>query len=213
MPDLTGRIADRLRRARVLPAVTIERVEDAVPVARALAAGGLDVIEILLRTPTAIEALYRIRRDVGDVVVGAGTVLSRTMATDAAEAGANFLVSPGGTAALCEAAEATGLPFLPGAATATEAMLLLERGYRVQKFFPAEALGGPAALKALAGPLPEIAFCATGGIHAGNAAAYLSQVNVLCVGGSWVAPPDRIAAEDWAGITELARAATRKPRA
>lgn len=212
MPGLTDHIAERLGRARVLPAVTIERVEDAVPVARALAAGGLDVIEILMRTPAAAEAIYRIRREAGEVIVGAGTVRSKAMAADAAEAGAAFLVSPGGTPTLCEAAEATGLPLLPGAATATEAMLLLERGYRIQKFFPAEALGGAAAMKALAGPLPEIMFCTTSGVHAGNAASYLARPNVLCVGGSWVAPADRIVAQDWAGIIELARAASRLPR-
>ncbi|MCZ0813920.1 MAG: bifunctional 4-hydroxy-2-oxoglutarate aldolase/2-dehydro-3-deoxy-phosphogluconate aldolase [Pseudomonadota bacterium] len=193
--------------APVIPVLVIDIPEQAAPLASALVAGGLPVLEVTLRTPAALEAITAMRAVQG-VIVGAGTVLNSQDAQAAHQAGAQFAVSPGSTPNLLEACAALDLPLLPGATTATEAMLLLERGYDMLKFFPAEASGGVAALKALAGPLPSLAFCPTGGVTPENAGDYLSLPNTLCVGGSWVAPTDALREGDWARITSLARAAS-----
>ncbi|AEW93759.1 MULTISPECIES: bifunctional 4-hydroxy-2-oxoglutarate aldolase/2-dehydro-3-deoxy-phosphogluconate aldolase [Streptomycetaceae] len=193
--------------ARVLPVVVLEDVADAVPLARALVAGGLPAIEVTLRTPAATAAIERIAAAVPEAVVGAGTVLSPRQARAAADAGARFLVSPGWTPRLLDAMAATGLPFLPGASTASEVMALLERGVGEVKFFPAEAAGGAAYLASLAGPLPGARFCPTGGIDAGRARAYLALPNVGCVGGSWMLPRSAVGAKDWPAVERLARAA------
>ena len=191
----------------VVPVLTVEAVEIALPLARALVAGGLGVLEITLRTPAALQVIETIAGEVEGAAVGAGTVLAPAQYEAAARAGARFVVSPGATPALLDAAAASAVPFLPGAATSSEIMTLLERGHSCLKFFPAEPAGGIAYLKALAGPLSEACFCPTGGIDARIAPRYLSLPNVLCVGGSWIAPADAVAAGDWPRITVLARAA------
>jgi 2-dehydro-3-deoxyphosphogluconate aldolase/(4S)-4-hydroxy-2-oxoglutarate aldolase len=193
--------------APVIPVIVIEDWKAAAPLARTLAAAGLPAIEITLRTPSAMQAIRAICGEVEGAVVGAGTVLTGDQLEDAAEAGARFAVSPGISPSLLAAATAAALPLLPGAATASEAMALFERGYALQKFFPAAPAGGVAYLKALAAPLPDIRFCPTGGVDAGNAASYLALPNVACVGGSWVAPAEAIAGGDWERIGELAKSA------
>lgn len=196
------------RRAPVIPVLLVEEVAHAAPLARALVAGGLPVLEVTLRTPAAFEVIAAMAGIAGGIV-GAGTLLTPEDVAKAKAAGARFGVSPGATPALLKACAAHDLPLLPGAATASEAMALLARGYNVQKFFPAGAAGGVPFLKALASPLPQISFCPTGGITAGNAADYLALANVLCVGGSWVAPRALVQSGDWAQITRLAQAAAR----
>lgn len=191
----------------VVPVVTIERVEDAVPLARALLAGGLPVLEITLRTPAALDAVRAILAEVPDVIVGVGTVIKPLDVTHAIDAGADFLVSPGTPPGLAQALADAPVPALPGCATVAEAMMLAALGFPVLKLFPAEASGGVRWLKAVAEPLPEIRFCPTGGVNGDNAASYLSLGNVLAVGGSWVAPAAAIAAGDFTGITARARAA------
>lgn len=190
--------------APVMPVVVLENANDAVPLARALVAGGLPAIEVTLRTPAALSAIRAIADEVPEAVVGAGTVVTPKNAAEAVAAGARFLVSPGATPALLDAMEASGAPFLPGVSTASEAMALLEREVNEMKFFPAEASGGAAALKALAGPLPQARFCPTGGITLATAATYLALANVGCVGGSWMVPGEALAAGDWQRITSLA---------
>ncbi len=200
---------------RVIPVVTLARSEQAVPLARALVAGGLPVVEVTLRSPAALDAIAEIAHQVPEAVVGAGSLRAPKQIAQARAAGARFGVSPGHTAALldaAEAAEAGNLPYLPGAATASEAMALFERGYDLIKLFPAGPLGGPAALRALAAPLPEIEFCPTGGIGPDNLADYLACPNVACIGGSWLAPPELLAAGDWAGIEARARRAAEAGR-
>ncbi len=197
-----------LAGARVIPVVTLARAEQAVPLARALLAGGLPVVEVTLRSPAALDAIAEIARELPEVVVGAGSLRRPAQIVEAQAAGARFGVSPGHTAALLDAAESTGLPYLPGAAGASEAMALHERGYDLIKLFPAGPLGGVAFLKALAAPLPEIEFCPTGGVGPDNLADYLTCPNVACVGGSWIAPTELLAAGDWAEIEARARAAT-----
>ncbi|MGW2119973.1 bifunctional 4-hydroxy-2-oxoglutarate aldolase/2-dehydro-3-deoxy-phosphogluconate aldolase [Streptomyces zhihengii] len=192
--------------APVLPVVVIDDAADAVPLARALVAGGLPAIEVTLRTPAALDAIRAIASEVPEAVVGAGTVISPRTVEDAAAVGARFLVSPGWTDALLDAMRASGLPFLPGVSTASEVVALLERGVHEMKFFPAEAAGGTAYLKSLAGPLPQARFCPTGGITPATAPAYLALPNVACVGGSWLLPPDVLAAKDWGRVEALARA-------
>ena len=194
-----------LLKARTLPVLVIEDVAHAVPLARALAQGGLSVLEVTLRTPAALQAIAAISREVPEVVVGAGTVLSRRDLAAAMGAGAAFTVSPGITPALLEAVHELQLPFIPGVATASDIMAAREAGLTTLKFFPAEAQGGVAALKALSAPFADVRFCPTGGITAANAAAYRALPSVLCVGGSWMAPQDAIAGGDWGRITELAR--------
>jgi 2-dehydro-3-deoxyphosphogluconate aldolase/(4S)-4-hydroxy-2-oxoglutarate aldolase len=201
-----------LFKAPVIPVLTIERVEDAVPLARALAAGGLAVIEVTLRTAAAFEALRAIAVDVPAVTVGAGTVTDSSEVASAVAAGAKFLVSPGTPRELAAALAEAPVPALPGCATVSEAMALAARGFSALKFFPAEASGGVRWLKAVAGPLPALRFCPTGGIDAANAAAYLALGNVAAVGGTWVAPADAVAARDFARITALAREAAKLRR-
>ncbi|MFF8539718.1 bifunctional 4-hydroxy-2-oxoglutarate aldolase/2-dehydro-3-deoxy-phosphogluconate aldolase [Streptomyces werraensis] len=193
--------------APVVPVVVVEDAADAVPLARALVAGGLPAIEVTLRTPAAPDAVRAIAAEVPGAVVGAGTVLTPEQVTDAVAAGARFLVSPGCTDALLAAMRAAGVPFLPGVSTASEVMALLERGVREMKFFPARAAGGTAYLKSLAGPLPQARFCPTGGIGPDTAPEYLALPNVVCVGGSWMLPEDAVAARDWDRVERLARQA------
>lgn len=206
-PDTASQETARLcRLAPVIPVLVIEDASTARPLAEALIAGGLPVLEVTLRTDAALEAITAMAEVPGGIV-GAGTLLNPEDVRAAQDAGARFGVSPGATDRLLDACEAAALPLLPGAATASEAMRLMERGYRTQKFFPAEAAGGAPALKAIGAPIPQVSFCPTGGITPQNAASYLSLPNVLCCGGSWVAPKNLIAAQDWEGITALARAA------
>jgi 2-dehydro-3-deoxyphosphogluconate aldolase/(4S)-4-hydroxy-2-oxoglutarate aldolase len=198
-----------LANVPVIPVLTIERVADAIPLARALVDGGLPVLEVTLRTGAALEAAERIAREVPQAVVGMGTVTSSDDIDAAIRAGAKYLVSPGTPPQLAEAFVGASIPVIPGCATASEAMTLAARGYRLLKFFPAEASGGMAWLRSMSGPLPGLRFCPTGGIDGRNAAAYLALPNVAAVGGSWVAPQDLINAGDFAQITQLARAASR----
>ncbi len=200
-------IAAIMRMAPVIPVLTIEWEADAVPLAQALVAGGLPVLEITLRTEAALAAASAIIAEVPDAVVGLGTVLSPADIEGAHSIGARFGVSPGLTDALSAAADATGLPFLPGVATASEAMRAMELGHRHLKFFPAEPAGGIPTLKALGAPLQDLRFCPTGGVSAGTAPDYLALPNVLCVGGSWLATKAEIAEGAWHAITAKARAA------
>lgn len=193
----------------VIPVLTIERLADAVPLARALVAGGLPVIEVTLRTKAALEAIGAIAAQVPDCIVGVGTVTRVADIAAAIGAGARYLVSPGTPSELAAALAGASVPVLPGCATVSEAMALSARGFKVLKFFPAEASGGVAWLKSVAAPLPDLKFCPTGGIDPKNIATYLACPNVLAVGGSWVAPKDAIAAGDFARISELAREAAR----
>ncbi|MEV4947544.1 bifunctional 4-hydroxy-2-oxoglutarate aldolase/2-dehydro-3-deoxy-phosphogluconate aldolase [Streptomyces sp. NPDC053755] len=193
--------------APVVPVVVIEDAADAVPLARALVAGGLPAIEVTLRTPAAPAAIHAIAAEVPEAVVGAGTVISPSGVADAVAAGACFLVSPGWTDGLLDAMRASGMPFLPGVSTTSEVVALLERGVTDMKFFPAEAAGGVPYLKSLAGPLPRARFCPTGGISLASAPSYLALPNVGCVGGSWMLPGDALAARDWARVESLAREA------
>jgi 2-dehydro-3-deoxyphosphogluconate aldolase/(4S)-4-hydroxy-2-oxoglutarate aldolase len=197
--------------APVIPVLVVEDASIAGALAAALVAGGLPALEVTLRTPDALEVIREMAKIEGGVV-GAGTLLTSKDVEAAKEAGATFGVAPGATARLLDACEANDLPLLPGAATATESMALLERGYTVQKFFPAAANGGAPALKAIGAPIPQVKFCPTGGVSLANAHEYLSLSNVLCVGGSWVAPIDLVKAGDWAGITALAAQAAALPR-
>lgn len=192
--------------APVVPVLVIDDLAHAAPLAKALVAGGLPALEVTLRTPVALDAI-RAMAEVEGGVVGAGTLLTPDDVKAAKAAGAKFGVSPGATDRLLAACEDEGLPLLPGAATATEVMTLLERGYSVQKFFPAEASGGAPALKSIGAPIPQVKFCPTGGVSLTNARDYLSLSNTLCVGGSWVAPKDKLITGDWAGITALAQEA------
>jgi 2-dehydro-3-deoxyphosphogluconate aldolase / (4S)-4-hydroxy-2-oxoglutarate aldolase len=199
--------------APVIPVLTVERVADAVPLARALVKGGLPVLEITFRTEAALEALAAIAREVPEAVVGAGTVLDAAQVRRAMVAGARFGVSPGCTPALAKAVKEAGLPFLPGIQTISEAMALRELGFGLLKFFPADVAGGTAWLKAAAAPLAGLRFCPTGGIGIASAPDYLALPNVACIGGSWVAPRDAVAAGDWPRIERLAAAAAALKRA
>lgn len=189
--------------APVIPVLVIRDADHARPLAEALVAGGLPALEVTLRTPAALEAIRRMS-DVDGAVVGAGTVLSPNDAQAAHDAGATYAVSPGATPTLLQACEAEGLPLLPGAATPSEVMALLERGYEMQKFFPAEAAGGVPMLKSMSGPLPSVTFCPTGGVTPKNLSTYLALPNVVCCGGTWVAPEAMMIAGDWDGIAALA---------
>jgi 2-dehydro-3-deoxyphosphogluconate aldolase / (4S)-4-hydroxy-2-oxoglutarate aldolase len=198
----TGR--DLLGISPVIPVVVIDDAVDAVPLARALARGGVAVMEITLRTVAGLAAIERVAAEVPETTVGAGTVTTPEEAEAARRAGARFIVTPGATDRLLAAALETGLPLLPGASTLTEILRLRERGQQAVKFFPAEAAGGTAYLSAVAGPVPDVRFCPTGGITPVNAARYLALPNVGCVGGSWLTPPALVRAGDWAGIEKLA---------
>jgi 2-dehydro-3-deoxyphosphogluconate aldolase / (4S)-4-hydroxy-2-oxoglutarate aldolase len=194
-------------KAPVIPVLTIEAVRDAVPLAKALLAGGIKVIEVTLRSAAALGAIKAIAEEVPEIIIGAGTVTKPADIEAAAQRGAKYLVSPGTPAELAAALADAELPTIPGCATASEAMALAARGFKLLKFFPAEACGGIAWLKSVAAPLPDLRFCPTGGIDMKNAAAYLALPNVVAVGGSWVAPKEAIARGDFARITTLAREA------
>jgi 2-dehydro-3-deoxyphosphogluconate aldolase/(4S)-4-hydroxy-2-oxoglutarate aldolase len=196
-----------LEQAVVVPVVVVERRETALPLARALVAGGLRMLEITLRTPVAFDVIRAIAAEVGEAIVGAGTVLTPAQYQEAERAGARFIVSPGATPGLLDAAGTLAAPLLPGAATASEVMALAERGFRDLKFFPAEPAGGLSYLKALGGPLPQVRFCPTGGIDLARAEAYLNLPNVVCVGGSWMMPVEAVAGGDFARISALAKQA------
>ncbi len=195
-----------LKTAPVIPVLTVHGPDDAVPLARALVEGGLSVLEITLRTEGALKAIEAIKHAVPDAILGAGTVLSSSQVEEARSAGSRFLVSPGSTVKLAEAAAHAGIALLPGVATASEAMAMAELGHHILKFFPAEPAGGVSYLKSLSAPLPHLMFCPTGGIDEAKAKTYLALPNVICVGGSWVTPADAIKAGDWAKITQLAKA-------
>src|SRR4051812_15692240 len=195
------------RLAPVIPVLTIEDARQAIPLARTLVEGGLPVIEVTLRTGAALDAIAAIAKAVPEAIVAAGTVTSAPQIAAVIEAGARFIVTPGTPPGLAEALAAAAVPAMPGCATVSEALVLADLGFEVLKFFPAGASGGQAWLKSAAGPLPELKFCPTGGIDAGNAGAYLALPNVVCVGGSWLAPPAAVARGDFEGIAELARAA------
>ena len=203
---------DLLAVSPVIPVVVVDDVEQAVPLARALARGGVRIIEITLRTPAGLAAIERVAAEVPEMVTGAGTVTTPAQVHAVQRAGAQFLVTPGSPPGLLSAAANSGMPLLAGAATLTEMMTLAEHGLEAMKFFPAEASGGAGFLKAVSGPLPHLRFCPTGGITPGNAADYLALPNVGCVGGSWLTPKDAVASGAWARVEELAREAAALPR-
>ena len=209
MTDKTAKLLSTLKLQPVVPVLIVDDAKSAVPLARALVAGGLKAIEITLRTPAALEAIRAVADEVEGAVAGAGTILDAKQYDEAVKAGSQFIVSPGTTRDLLKAAADSDIPLLPGAATASEVMSLRAEGYTVLKFFPAEQAGGAAYLKSLSSPLAGVSFCPTGGISLKNAMDYLSLPNVVCVGGSWVAPKDLVAAGDWDGITKLAAEAFR----
>lgn len=191
------------KTATVIPVLTIERIQDAVPLARALVAGGVRTLEVTLRTSVAIEAARAIMAEVSEAVVGIGTILNPADFTRVEKLGVAFGISPGLTPDLLKAAAHSSLPFAPGIATASELMMALSHGFDVAKFFPAEQAGGIKALRALGGPFPSVRFCPTGGVGEANAATWLAEPNVVAVGGSWLCPPAEIRAGNWAGITAI----------
>jgi 2-dehydro-3-deoxyphosphogluconate aldolase / (4S)-4-hydroxy-2-oxoglutarate aldolase len=195
---------DVMQDAPVIPVIVLNDVAHAVPMARALVAGGIRMLEVTLRTPVALECIERIAKEVPEAVAGAGTVRTPAEVQAAARAGARFAVSPGFTNAVGQACRDNGLPLLPGVATGSEIMMASEAGYKELKFFPAMQAGGPAMLKAWSGPFFDVKFCPTGGVSVANAKEFLSLPNVICVGGSWLVPNDALAAGDWTRITELA---------
>src|SRR5580704_18286937 len=199
--------------APVIPVLTVASVEDGLAQAKALIAGGLYAIEVTLRTPSALEAIKAIANNIPDAVVGAGTIVSADQINQAVAAGAKFLVSPGAPAALAKAAAQSPIPFLPGCATASEAMALRELGFRALKLFPAEAVGGAKLLASLAAPLSDLRFCPTGGIDLAKAPDYLKLPNVACVGGSWMLPKAALGCGDYAAVETLAREAAGLARA
>jgi 2-dehydro-3-deoxyphosphogluconate aldolase / (4S)-4-hydroxy-2-oxoglutarate aldolase len=198
---------DVLKLSPVMPVVVIDDAAQAEPLARVLLASGIKTIEVTLRTDAALDAIREIARTAPEMIVGAGTVLNLTDLEAAIEAGARYALSPGATPKLMKAARNAKIPFIPGVATSSEIMRGLDLGYTHFKFFPAEQMGGVAALKAQHGPLPNLKFCPTGGISADKAPSYLALPNVLCVGGSWIAPADKIKAHDWAAIETAAKQA------
>ncbi|UYO74747.1 bifunctional 4-hydroxy-2-oxoglutarate aldolase/2-dehydro-3-deoxy-phosphogluconate aldolase [Halomonas qinghailakensis] len=197
-------------KAEVIPVITIERLEDAVPLGRALVEGGLTVLEITLRTDCALEAVKRMREALPGASIGVGTVLTPAQYRQAEQVGADFVVTPGATEALYRYGVESPVPMLPGVSTISELMTGWQYGYRRFKFFPAESSGGAKAIKAFGAPIPEARFCPTGGITVDNADTYLSLPNVMCVGGSWLTPKAMVEAEDWEGIRELARQAAER---
>jgi 2-dehydro-3-deoxyphosphogluconate aldolase/(4S)-4-hydroxy-2-oxoglutarate aldolase len=207
MVNVQSDLPSLLGLAPVIPVVVIDDEAAAVPMARALVAGGLPVIEVTLRTPAGLSAIKRIADEVPEAVVGAGTVLTRSDVSAAVGAGSRFLVSPGCTPGLLEPMLSSGVAVLPAAATASEVMMLLERGLTFAKFFPAQPAGGVPYLKSLAGPLPMVRFCPTGGIDVATAPQFLALPNVVCVGGSWLTPADAVATGDWKRVEHLAREA------
>ena len=207
--DASIRNLELCKIAPVIPVLIIEDISSARGLGEALVAGGLPVLEVTLRTQCALQAISEMSKIKGGIV-GAGTLITYNDVKNAVDAGATFGVSPGATDNLIDACEEAGLPLLAGASSASEAMALLEKGYSVQKFFPAEAAGGAAFLKSLSSPLPQITFCPTGGISQKNALNYLASSNVECVGGSWVATKEAIANRDWQQIEDLAKDAVRE---
>jgi len=199
---------DVMQAGPVIPVIVIDRLADAVPLARALVAGGVRVLELTLRTPQALAAIERVAAEVEGAIVGAGTITRAEDVDAVRRAGALFGVSPGLTAELAAAARAAGLPLLPGVMTPSDVIAARGAGYTELKLFPAQQAGGIGMLKALGGPFPDVRFCPTGGITAATAPEFLAQPNVVCVGGSWLTPGDAVAAGDWARITTLARAAS-----
>ncbi|WP_420407304.1 2-dehydro-3-deoxy-phosphogluconate aldolase [Hoeflea sp.] len=204
MGDKTQVLTSILEQQPVVPVLVIRDLATAVPLARALVEGGLKAIEITLRTPVALEAIRAVANEVEGAVPGAGTILNARQFREVEDAGSQFIVSPGTTMELLDVARKSKVPFLPGAVTASEVMSLREEGYEVLKFFPAEQAGGAEYLKSLSSPLAGMKFCPTGGISPANARDYLSLPNVICVGGSWVAPAAMVESEDWDGIARLA---------
>ena len=207
MPQNSDALLPIMTGQSVIPVIVLDDAKDAVPLAKALVAGGLPAIEITLRTDAALESIRRVAAEVPDALVGAGTILNAAQFEEAVAAGSKFIVSPGLTPELVEAADGSPVPLLPGAVTSSEIMAALEEGYSLLKFFPAEQAGGAAYLKSLSSPFGAVKFCPTGGVSAKNAADYLSLPNVLCVGGSWVAPKDAVSGGDWDRITALAKEA------
>lgn len=207
MSDKQQALRDLLTAYRVIPVLTIARVEDAVPLAEALVAGGLAALEITLRTDAAAQAARAIVKHAPKAIVGMGTVLNARDLALAQDIGARFALSPGATPALLDAAAACALPFAPGIGTASEAMAALERGFDILKLFPAAQVGGAGMARALGGPFPALRFCPTGGVSAANAVAWLAEPNVIAIGGSWIAPAADIAAGAWDKIADRARAA------
>ena len=204
--------AEVMQDAAVIPVIVLQQREHAVPLARALVAGGIRMLEVTLRTPVALACIEAIAREVPEAVVGAGTVRSAADAQAAAMAGARFAVSPGYTPAVGKACHDLGLALLPGVATGSEIMMAQEDGYTALKFFPAMQAGGAALLKAWHGPFNDVKFCPTGGVTAQNARELLALPNVACVGGSWLTPADALEAQDWARVTRLAAEAAALPR-
>ncbi|BCZ19526.1 2-keto-3-deoxy-6-phosphogluconate aldolase [Helicobacter sp. NHP19-012] len=196
---------DILNAGPIIPVMVVEEAKDAVPLARALVQGGIKVLEITLRTKEALEAINNIAQEVPEAIVGAGTVLNPTDLKRAEQAGAKFAISPGLTLALANASKESPIPLVPGVASGSEVMLALEHGLKHLKFFPAQVAGGVAMLKSFAGPFLEAFFCPTGGISLENMGDYLKLPNVLCVGGSWLAPKELVQAKEWAKITQIAQ--------
>ena len=205
-------VHDLLRAAPVMPVIVIDDAAQAVPLARALVAGGIRVLEVTLRTPAALQAIRAIAKEVPDAIVGAGTIINAHDLQQAREAGAQFGVSPGATPELLALGRAGDWPYLPGVMTPSDLMAALAAGYNTLKFFPAAQAGGIPMLKALGGPFPQVTFCPTGGITPATAPDYLALPNVACVGGSWLTPAALLHARDWAGITKLAAQAAALPR-
>lgn len=208
MSSRDDRLMQILKTSPVIPVITIERAQDAVPLARALLKGGIATIEIALRTPAATEAARAVIAEVPDMSVGIGTVLTPQSLAEAKAMGARYALSPGATPELLDAAAAGDFPYIPGVATASDIMAAIVRGFSVLKFFPAENAGGIAALRALAGPFPSTRFCPTGGINERNFRSWLTEPNVVAVGGSWLAPAADVAAGRWSAITDRAKVAT-----
>ncbi len=205
---MTVTIKEVMTTSPVMPVMVINNLENAVPLAKALVEGGLKVLEITLRTPVALDAIRLIKAEVPGAIVGAGTIINVQTLHHALDAGAQFIVSPGVTENLLDAALETSVPLLPGVITPSEVMRLLDKGITAMKFFPAEAAGGIPMLKSIGGPLPQVTFCPTGGVNPKNAPEYLALNNVACVGGSWMAPADLVDAGDWAEITRRAAVAS-----
>jgi 2-dehydro-3-deoxyphosphogluconate aldolase/(4S)-4-hydroxy-2-oxoglutarate aldolase len=201
---MTVSIQQVMTTSPVMPVMVINRLELAVPLAQALVNGGLKVLEITLRTPVALDAIRLIKNEVPGAIVGAGTIINTLTLDQALKVGAEFIVSPGVTESLLDAALRSGLPILPGVVTPSEVMRLIDKGITAMKFFPAEAAGGIPMLKSINGPLPQVTFCPTGGVTPKNAPDYLALNNVSCVGGSWMAPANLVDEEDWQEITRRA---------
>ncbi|QIR14528.1 bifunctional 4-hydroxy-2-oxoglutarate aldolase/2-dehydro-3-deoxy-phosphogluconate aldolase [Shewanella aestuarii] len=198
---------DVFKRSPIVPVMVINKLEHAVPLAKALVAGGISVLEVTLRTPCALEAISLIAKEVPEALVGAGTILNEAQLKQAIDAGAQFIITPGATVDLLKAAKNGNVPLIPGVASISEVMVGMELGYTHFKFFPAEASGGVDALKSFSGPLSDIRFCPTGGISPATYKNYLALSNVDCIGGSWIAPTDAVDSEDWGRITQLCKEA------